>query len=99
MGIPKIQPSIPFVKYCPHKIETDGSRLPGSTKSEKIYSETLSTMLFDLFWDGMYRSLYTGPMPTQMPPHAYAEWKRCLDRSFRRFIAYAGLLDENAPGK
>ena len=69
MGIPKIQPSIPSVKYC-HKIETEGSRLPGSTKSEKIYSETLSTMLFDLFWDGMYRSLYTGSMPTQMPPHA-----------------------------
>ena len=23
----------------------------------------------------MYRSLYTGSMPTQMPPHAFAEWK------------------------
>ena len=32
------------------------------------------------FW--MYRSLYTGPMPTQMPPHAYAEWKGCLRGSF-----------------
>ena len=77
----KFKPSIPFVKYCPHKIETEGSRLPGSTKSEKIYSETLSTMLFDLFGDGMYRSLYTGSMPTQMPPHAYAEWKRWMKMS------------------
>ena len=36
----------------------------------------------------MYRSLYTGSMPTQMPPRAYAEWKECLHESFPRLGAY-----------
>ena len=36
----------------------------------------------------MYRSLYTGSIPTQMPLHAYTEWKECLHESFSRLGAY-----------
>ena len=36
------------------------------------------------FW--MYRSLYTGSTPTQMPPRAYAEWKGCLSGSFPDWV-------------
>ena len=38
----------------------------------------------------MYRSLYTGSMPTQMPTHAHAEWKGCPRGSFPGLGAYAG---------
>ena len=44
----------------------------------------------------MYRALYTGSMPTQMPPHAYAEWKGCLRRSFPILGAYAGASTDSA---
>ncbi len=37
---------------------------------------------------GPYMSLYTGSMPTQMPAHAYVEWKGCL-WSFPGSGAYA----------
>ena len=35
----------------------------------------------------MYRSLYTGSMPRQMPLHAYAEWKGCLHEGLPRLGA------------
>lgn len=31
-------------------------------------------------------------LATQMPPHAYPEWKGCLCGSFPRLDAYAGAL-------
>ena len=37
-----------------------------------------------------FRCLYTGTMPTQLLPHAYAEWEGCLRGSFPRLGAYAG---------
>ena len=39
-----------------------------------------------VFW--MYRSIYTGSMPTQMPMYAYAGWKRCPRGSFPGLGAY-----------
>ena len=40
------------------------------------------------FW--LFLCLYTGTMPTQLLPHAYAEWEGCLRGSFPRLGAYAG---------
>ena len=40
------------------------------------------------FW--LFRGLYTGTMPTQLLPHAYAEWEGCLRGSFPWIGAYAG---------
>ena len=48
----------------------------------------------------MYRSLYTGSIPTQMPPHAYTEWKgayagvfliRCLRVCLRRVLCWMAI--------
>ena len=38
----------------------------------------------------LFLCLYTGTMPTQLLPHAYAEWEGCLRGSFPRLGAYAG---------
>ena len=38
----------------------------------------------------LFLCLYTDTMPTQLLPHAYAEWEGCLRGSFPRLGAYAG---------
>ena len=38
----------------------------------------------------MYPALYTGSMPTRIPPHAYADGKGCLRPRFLILGAYAG---------
>ena len=38
----------------------------------------------------LFPALYTGSMPTRMPPHAYADWKGCLRPRFLILGAYAG---------
>ena len=45
---------------------------------------------FEQCFFSMYPALYTGSMPTQMPPHAYADCKGCLRPRFLVLGAYAG---------
>ncbi len=49
----------------------------------------------------MYRSLYTGSTPMQMPTHACAEWKGCLRGSFpgSTRVPPRGSLLDGLPGK
>ena len=40
----------------------------------------------------LYPALYTGSMPTRMPPHAYADCTGCLRPRFLILGAYAGFF-------
>ena len=63
---------------CANKQRLSTAVCSKSTSSHRSSSVELTTCVVFL---GLYPSLYTN-MPTQWPPHAYAEWGQCLCRGF-----------------
>lgn len=74
---------------CANKQRLSTAECSKSTSSHRSSSVELTTCVVFL---GFYPSLYTN-MPTQGPPHPYAEWGQCLCRGFLTWGTYRSSLE------